>query len=146
MVEGVRSMRGRCVQYLSQACMWFYRRRHRAEQWAASGFSHRACCSVLNVADVGTCQLAANSVTCVCNPCRPCASGWAARPPPSKHAAPDVFVRRLQTGRERLGGAPAPSNGNAGRVAGELVPTDDGAGGGPPRSGNGDGGRGDGDG
>jgi hypothetical protein len=61
------------------------------------------------------------------------------------HVCAFTFLHHLQTGRERLG-APGPSNGNAGRLAGQLVPTDDGSGGGPPRSGNGDGGRGDGDG
>ena len=57
-----------------------------------------------------------------------------------------TYLHPWQTGRERLDGAPGPSNGNAGRVAGELVPTDDGSGSAPPRGGNSDGGRGDGDG
>lgn len=51
----------------------------------------------------------------------------------------------MQSGREGLGGSS--SNGNAGRFAGELVPTDDGSGDKPPGGGNGDdGGGGGGDG
>ena len=54
---------------------------------------------------------------------------------------PANCVHPLQTGRERLGG-PGSSNGNASHVSGELVPTDDGSGGAPPRGRNGDGGGG----
>lgn len=50
-----------------------------------------------------------------------------------------------QSGRDRIGSSGS-SNGNAGRVSGELVPTDDGAGGDTPGGGDGDGGGGGGDG
>lgn len=46
-----------------------------------------------------------------------------------------------QSGRDRIGSSSS-SNGNAGRVSGELVPMEDGAGGAPPAGGNGDGGGG----